>query len=277
MCPFNQRRRGFTLIELLVVIAIIAVLIGLLLPAVQKVRIAAARTQSLNNLHQIGLAVHSYHDTNLRLPDNGIGLPPGTNCTRWCWAFMLLPYLEQQNLYNQVTAGNFSQAVVGLKVYLDPGRPRTTHFATSTGTHILNGNGGHGPLTDYVLNTFSFGNSIKPCTLQVVTDNNGTSNTILAGEKSMDSSDYSNIVSQSWDTIIYSGGYGGTGRSGLIIQKDPHGSGNHQGNNWGSPYDAGSPFVMCDGSVRLISYSLSNSAAFKAALNYQNTTLFSLD
>jgi len=273
----SQKPQGFTLIELLVVIAIIAVLIGMLLPAVQKVRISAARTQSINNLKQIGLAVQSYHDTNLRLPNNGIGFPPGTNCTNWCWAFKLLPFLEQQNLYKQVTAGDFSQAVVGLKVYLDPGRPRTTPFATSSAKGMLNGNGGKGPLTDYGLNLLSFSNFLKTFTLQIVTDANGTSYTIFVGEKSMDSSDYGNSVSQSWDTIIYSGGYLGTGRDVSIILQDPHGSGNHQNHNWGSPYDGGSPFVMCDGSVRLISYSLSNSTVFQAALNYQNSTPFSLD
>ncbi len=122
-----RRRRGFTLIELLVVIAIIAILISLLVPAVQKVREAAALTQCKNNLKQIGLALHSYHDaykvfppgyvdgnTNpSSTPDNDVG--PG-----WGWASLLLPNLEQTSLYNQI---NFKQPVgqgVNAKVSVTP-------------------------------------------------------------------------------------------------------------------------------------------------------------
>jgi prepilin-type N-terminal cleavage/methylation domain-containing protein/prepilin-type processing-associated H-X9-DG protein len=125
----NRPRCAFTLIELLVVIAIIAILIGLLLPAVQKVREAAARLQCQNNLKQMGLACHSYHDARKAFPPgyqaNGPYLDGATDTAPgWGWGAFLLPYLEQDNLYRQL---NLNQPVpqspgiqATLPVYLCP-------------------------------------------------------------------------------------------------------------------------------------------------------------
>ncbi len=278
----RKRWRGFTLIELLVVIAIIAILIGLLLPAIQKVRIAAARSQTFNNLKQIALGCQNYHDTYGTLPNNGDNSAAPQS---WCWAFQILPYIEQQNLYNLMMVnpnnGGTPPRGIGLKTYLDPGR---THTPFTTGGGNGNGtNNQNGPHTDYAINWFNSASNSRnfKVTLSVITSANGTSNTILVGEKSMDPRNYSNTQSNNWDEVIYSGGYGGTGRGsysagsqGTLILKDA--IGDNFSNDWGSPYDGGCPFVMYDGSVRLINYVNSGKAAFVAAQNYLNNAPLTL-
>ena len=120
------RRNGFTLIELLVVIVIIAILIALLVPAVQKVRAAAARTQCSNNLKQIGLAMHNYHDTNKKFP-------PGGDVKSISAQSYLLPYVEQDNIYKTIdftqTAGSAANAfprAQTIPTYMCPADPQST-------------------------------------------------------------------------------------------------------------------------------------------------------
>jgi len=165
-------RPAFTLIELLVVIAIIAVLIGLLLPAVQKVRSAAARMQSTNNLKQLGLAFHNYHDVNGELPHNGTwdysawiwgpyqgqwtySLPRAAVSPGCTWAIKILPFIEQDNLLN-----NFSYTAT-VKTFLDPGRGggslSVRPWDGKMDDSIFTG----GQVTDYAANSMLIGSGIN--------------------------------------------------------------------------------------------------------------------
>jgi type II secretory pathway pseudopilin PulG len=147
------------LIELLVVIAIIAILIALLVPAVQKVREAAARTQSTNNLKQIALCFASFHDVNKRLPFNGCGSNVYSNVQYWAyasgatptsgtWAFQILPYIDQAPMFNGTGTGvQIATSTAGVAAYINPGRGGQAYC-----TGALNGNAG--PWTDYGINPF---------------------------------------------------------------------------------------------------------------------------
>lgn len=170
----SKRSRGFTLIELLVVIAIIAILIGLLLPAIQKVRDAAARAQSQNNLKQMGLAINNIAGTyNTAIPPSYGKFPTGGAITGSLFLHML-PYIEQQNVYSAVTSSGFSGVYATIKTYIAPADPTNSISGGSNTSGSVSGG-----LTSYYSNFLVFGTSGGSLPATFV---DGTSNTCIITE-----------------------------------------------------------------------------------------------
>jgi prepilin-type N-terminal cleavage/methylation domain-containing protein/prepilin-type processing-associated H-X9-DG protein len=267
-----RRRPGFTLIELLVVIAIIAVLIGLLLPAVQKVREAAARLGCQNNLKQVGLALHNYELSYGSFPPGYVNLGGVTTpIPGWGWPFFLLPYLEQSNLYETLGAGrtNFGNGAnpvpataltqTTLKILLCPSDvgPLANPFYDFHGKSNYRGVTGGGdlylkPMTADLGGVFFTNSRIR---FADVTD--GLSNTLAVGETAL------NERRNQWGGIwpgcarvgpflTYQGNLAWT--SGVYWSIDQANLRLNGPDPWAfcSPHPGGVNFVFCDGSVRFL-------------------------
>jgi prepilin-type N-terminal cleavage/methylation domain-containing protein len=233
--PSTQRRRGFTLIELLVVIAIIAILIGLLLPAVQKVRESAARTKCTNNLKNICLGSHLYQDTFKKLP-TGMVVPETTLTTTvpgaaWSWATLILPYIEQKNVYdNAPSVDGAGNKGIGVDVKT-PTYPQGAGSVLTTKLSLFrcpsdilpdtNSNFGSYASSNYVGNREVLGPDRKGTAgvwiqdgLSVETIRDGASNTILFGERDGDRN-----VGAVWVHSVSTASW--EGRVGFKVNPDP--------------------------------------------------------
>jgi prepilin-type N-terminal cleavage/methylation domain-containing protein/prepilin-type processing-associated H-X9-DG protein len=277
-------RRGFTLIELLVVIAIIAILIGLLIPAVQKVREAAMRLHCQNNLKQIGLAFQHHHDNHQCFPTGGYmyssppryaaqGQPYVTGEQGAGWGFQILPYIEGSNAW---ASGPVAAIGTAHPVFFCPARrgPQTLHLDDEEEGYVPPLSGG--PLgMNHALCDYAAGNlegtgvvqKLVPVRILEITD--GTSTTLLVGEKRMNRSLLGEA--QADDFIGYTSGFDDEVVRSTTRQPaadysrrtdpllDPAGIGtgpDDGGKRFGSSHPGRFNAVFADGSVHSLSYSI---------------------
>ncbi len=274
----SKSRRGFTLIELLVVIAIIAILIALLLPAVQQAREAARRTQCRNNLKQLGLAIHNYHDSNNTFPTGGFYQGAG-NGTGLSWLVAILPFIDQAPLYNSFNfnavaytdATNLALALKPIPGYQCPSSNKlfsansgensggvatsTAHYYGIMGpTNALNNprTGQAYPYSNAVSGHGGFGRAgilLRQETTRIRDITDGTSQTLMVGEISWNDANSYRVYTRGCD-----GSPCGAIKNIVTgINLTPYnGSNNFNNVSFGSQHVGGCHFLMGDGTVQFI-------------------------
>jgi prepilin-type N-terminal cleavage/methylation domain-containing protein len=281
--PLPMRpRAAFTLIELLVVIAIIAILIGLLLPAVQKIREAANRMKCTNNLKQIGLGLHNHHDTHGTFPPAftpNTGTPTANSPAPagWGWGTWILPFIEQDSLFRQINPtvtpipGNLpdpATSPVGLlcqtriNIYVCPSDV-APKLNDQRGFHAYSSYaavGGNAPTSGNSLN--QNGAMYQASKVRVTDITDGSSHTAVVGERAYGKRSYYVSPTVIYYGAIWSGVYS-AGRDGSVMWTLTGGStfspnrGNGDKWNFSSRHVRGTQFVFGDGSVRMVPDDLS--------------------
>jgi prepilin-type N-terminal cleavage/methylation domain-containing protein/prepilin-type processing-associated H-X9-DG protein len=274
-CACSHSRTGFTLIELLVVLAIIGILIGLLLPAVQKVREAASRASCQNHLKQIGLAFHNHHDALGYFPAGGwywytppnyINGQPALGADQQAgWVFQILPFLEAQNIWTGGQANNdLARILIAVgtpnPIFFCPSR-RPPQTVTLSLPGYLDGMTATHALCDYAApnynKTTSFQTGVvrqfSPVRLAEITD--GTSTTLLAGDKRMNRAFLGQP--QENDAVGYTCGWDLDTVRSTDKPPNPDSFGtNDSSKRFGSSHTGGLNTVFVDGSVHFLSYAI---------------------
>ncbi len=307
----RPHRQGFTLIELLVVLAIIGVLIALILPAVQAAREAARRMHCANNLKQIGLALHNYHDSLGAFPPGYISRP-GTDGDNtgpgWGWAAMILPQLEQPAIFNSVNFGlgiedpsNRTARVSRIGTFACPSdasfrSPFTVvddmATATTAGNPICDvagsnyvGSFGTGDPSDIPGQDAGEGLLFRNLSIRIADITDGTSQTFAVGERSHNLSRPTWVGSVTGAVVPVvelqtQGGLDPEGGAALVVshtgeEHGPNARPSHADQYW-SRHPGGAQFVMCDGSVKFIKEQVGLSI-FRAVATRRGGELVSAD